>query len=322
MSEFELIQRFFSGHQPPAACIPLGIGDDCALMSPRPGMQLAISTDTLVEGRHFFANANPRMLGYKSLAVNLSDLAAMGAEPRAFTLALTLPEVRTDWLQDFSEGLFSLASQSGCQLIGGDTTRGPLNIGMTVFGEVPAGVALRRDAARPGDDIWISGTLGDARLALACLLNQCVLSDSDFSALAVRLHMPTPRIALGLALRDYANAAIDLSDGLIGDLAHILKRSGCGATVWCDALPVGELLKMQNKAMQYEFALAGGDDYELCFTAPHMHRDAIAAVACQTQIDTQITRIGFIESGSGCRFVDANNHPLNFAFKSFDHFQL
>lgn len=319
MSEFELIQRYFSERQSPAASISLGIGDDCALMTPKSGMQLAISTDMLVEGHHFFADANPRMLGHKSLAVNLSDLAAMGAEPRAFTLALALPEVQPAWLRDFSEGLFELASQYGCQLIGGDTTKGPLNICITVFGDIPEGQALRRDAARPGDDIWISGALGDARLALSGYLNQHTLSDSDLQLSAVRLHTPIPRILLGLALRKIAHAAIDLSDGLTGDLGHILKRSNLGATVWCDALPIGATLAKQSKAMQYEFALTGGDDYELCFTAHRVNRNAVLEASRQAK--TQVTRIGYIESKPGCRFVDVNNNLLTFSFKSFDHFQ-
>ena len=319
MSEFELIQRYFSKRQSPVACVALGIGDDCALMAAKGGTQVAISTDMLVEGRHFFAGADARMLGHKSLAVNLSDLAAMGATPRAFTLALALPHVQPVWLNDFSEGLFELASQHGCQLIGGDTTKGPLNICITVFGEIPEGQALRRDAAQPGDDIWVSGTLGDARLALACYSDQLILSRQDLQLSAARLHTPTPRIALGTALRQIAHAAIDISDGLIGDLAHIFALSKVGATLWCDALPFGEILAKQNRATQYEFALSGGDDYELCFTAPRAHRSAVLEAGKRSK--THLTRIGYIESQPGCRIVDASNKLQNFAFKSFDHFQ-
>jgi thiamine-monophosphate kinase len=320
MSEFELIQRYFSQRQSPVAHIPLGIGDDCALMATHGGAQLAISTDMLVEGRHFFAGTDARMLGHKSLAVNLSDLAAMGASPRAFTLALALPQVQPVWLHDFSEGLFDLASQHGCQLIGGDTTKGPLNICITVFGEIPGGQALRRDAAKPGDDIWVSGTLGDARLALACYSDQLTLSEQDLQLSARRLHTPTPRIELGMALRQVAHASIDVSDGLIGDLAHILERSEAGATLWCDALPIGGILANQSRDRQFEFALSGGDDYELCFTAPRARRDAVIEAGRRSK--TQITRIGYIESQSGCRIVDASNTLQTFAFKSFDHFQL
>lgn len=319
MSEFELIQRYFSERQSPSPFIPLGIGDDCALMSPTPNAQLAISTDMLIEGRHFFAGTDARMLGHKALAVNLSDLAAMGAQPRAFTLALALPAVKADWLHDFSAGLFELASQHGCQLIGGDTTKGALSICITVMGDIPDSQALRRDGARPGDDIWISGRLGDARLALAHYLTQVALSDADIQSAAPRLHTPVPRVSLGLALRTIAHAAIDLSDGLIGDLGHILKRSNVGATIWCDALPIGEMLAKQDKAMQYEYALAGGDDYELCFTAPRTHRDAVIVAAGMA--NTLVTRVGFTEPAAGCRFVDATSRPMTFSFTSFDHFQ-
>jgi len=319
MSEFELIQRYFSDRQSPAAHIPLSIGDDCALMSVSSGMQLAVSTDALVEGRHFFAGADARTLGHKSLAVNLSDLAAMGATPRAFTLALTLPDVREEWLANFSAGLFDLAAQFDCQLIGGDTTRGPLNICITVLGEIPDGLAHRRDAARPGDDIWISGSLGDARLALCCYLNQQTLSAADLELSSIRLHAPTPRVALGLALRGVARAAIDLSDGLSGDLAHILKRSKCGATVWCDALPIGAVLSQQSKSMQREFALVGGDDYELCFTAPCARRNDVLEAGRLT--NTPVTRVGVIEAEPGCRYVDVDNKLLSLSLNSFDHFQ-
>lgn len=307
MTEFELIKNYFTNRQPQSD-IALGIGDDCALLSPRAGMELAISTDMLVEGRHFLQGADARMLGHKSLAVNLSDLAAMGAQPRAFTLALALPKAEPDWLRDFSQGLFDLADEHQCQLIGGDTTKGPLNVCITVFGEVPIGQALRRDAAKEGDDIWVSGTLGDARLAL----------DQHHQEVALRLHMPTPRIALGLALRGIAHAAIDVSDGLTGDLGHILERSNSGATLWCDALPVSPVLAQQSITVRREFALAGGDDYELCFTAAIDQCNAVLAAAKQAGVE--VTRIGFIEKKKGLRFVDANNHPLNLSIHSFDHF--
>jgi len=320
MTEFELIQRFFTERQSSAPYVALGIGDDCALLSATStATQLAISTDMLVEGRHFFSGADASLLGHKSLAVNLSDLAAMGAEPKAFTLALALPKVDALWLRGFSEGLFELAAQYGCRLIGGDTTKGPLNICITILGEVPTGQALRRDAAKPGDDIWVSGNVGDARLALAGYLNQHILSDSDLEQSAKRLHAPTPRIALGMALRKLAHAAIDLSDGLTGDLGHILERSNVGATIWCDALPFGPVLAGQERSLQYDFALAGGDDYELCFTAPRESRVGVLNAAKVAA--TPVTRIGYIEALPGLRLVDINNNPLNFTFKSFDHFQ-
>lgn len=318
MTEFELIQRYFTDRQTPGVGVVFGIGDDCAVMSPGEGMQLAISTDMLVEGRHFFSNADPRMLGHKSLAVNLSDLAAMGAAPRAFTLALAIPEARADWLRDFSQGMFDLADQYGCQLIGGDTTKGPLNICITVLGEVPIGQALRRDKAQVGDDVWVSGTLGDARLALAGYRKQLNLSAADQQQAALRMHTPTPRIGLGLGLRGIAHAAIDISDGLIGDLNHILERSNVGATLWCDALPVSALLARQSDVVRREFALAGGDDYELCFTTSAAIRSSVLAAAQQAA--TAVTRIGYIDSTQGIRLVDANNQLLPLSVRSFDHF--
>ncbi len=237
LSEFDLIRRFFTR---PVRKAVLGVGDDCALIDPRPGHHLAISTDMLVSGRHFFADVPPRALGHKALAVNLSDLAAMGAEPRAFTLALALPEADPAWLEELAEGMLALADAHGCELIGGDTTRGPLTLSLTVFGDIPARAALRRDAARPGDDIWVSGTLGDARLALGDCRGEWLLPEPDFTRVRPRMEKPTPRVALGMALRGVAHAALDISDGLIGDLGHILARSQVGACwTWmrCPARP-------------------------------------------------------------------------------------
>lgn len=320
MSEFELIEQYFFAQQPAVPHIALGIGDDCALLAARSGMQLAISSDMLVEGRHFFAGADPELLGHKALAVNLSDLAAMGAEPRGLTLALALPHAEAAWLQGFSRGLFALANQFDCTLIGGDTTRGPLNICITVIGEVPVGQALRRDAARVGDDLWVSGSLGDARLALAGCLQPGLLPDDAQQRAAQRLHKPTPRVVLGLALRSIAHAAIDLSDGLLGDLAHILQRSQVGACLWCDAVPVGAILATQAQALQYHYALAGGDDYELCFTASAASRQAVLDAAAAAA--TPVTRIGCIEAAPGLRIVDQHHTERHFAFKSFDHFDV
>lgn len=318
LSEFDLIARYFT--RPPRAgtAAILGVGDDCALLAPAAGMQLAISTDMLVEGRHFFPDANPIKLGHKSLAVNLSDLAAMGASPVAFTLALSLPEAQTDWLHAFSEGLFKLADEYDCQLIGGDTTKGPLNICITVFGEIPQGSALRRDGARENDDIWVSGTLGDARLALAGYRQEIVLDSATLEAAAELLHEPQPRIALGTALRGVAHAAIDISDGFTGDLGHILQRSGVGATIDVDALPAGPALARRNQELRRKFSLAGGDDYELCFTAPAVKRDAVTAAA--QAACTPVTRVGRIESTAGLRLTDGNGAPLDLALASFDHF--
>ncbi|MBY0572118.1 MAG: thiamine-phosphate kinase [Undibacterium sp.] len=319
LSEFDLIKQYFDHTQINDARIALGIGDDCALINPTAGMQLAISTDMLVSGRHFFPDADAFMLGHKSLAVNLSDLAAMGARPLAFTLALSLPEANPTWLAAFSRGLFSLAKQHDCHLIGGDTTKGPLNICITIFGEVPFGMALRRDAAKVGEDIWISGSLGDARLALGAYRYELHLSESMLTSAAQRLHQPTPRIDLGIALRGIASAALDISDGLSGDLGHILERSQVGAKICLDDLPVGVILRSQDLARRREFSLFGGDDYELCFTAPKEKREAViaAGLACQTHV----TRVGEIVEQPELQLLDALGQNLTFDDTSFDHFR-
>lgn len=318
LSEFDLIAHYFTRPPRRADRVALGVGDDCALLAPTPGMQMAISSDMLVEGRHFFPEAEPQALGHKCLAVNLSDLAAMGAQPMAFTLALALPNADPEWLAPFSAGLLALADLHGCELVGGDTTKGPRNICITVFGEVPPGQALRRDAAQTGDDIWISGTLGDARLALAAYRNELALDEATLNAAAERMHSPTPRVALGQALRGIAHAAIDISDGLIGDLGHILERSNAGATLNADALPVGSMLARQPRALRRRFALAGGDDYELCFTAPQGKRDAVLVAAQRAA--TPVTRVGSIDTVPGLRMLEADGMPLAMQLHSFDHF--
>jgi thiamine-monophosphate kinase len=318
LSEFDLIKQYFQRPRPGRAA--LGIGDDCALLAPTPGMQTAISSDMLVEGRHFFAGADARALGHKCLAVNLSDLAAMGARPVGFTLALALPQADPDWLSEFSAGLFALADAFDCELIGGDTTRGPLTICITIFGELLPGHALRRGAARPGDDIWVSGTLGDARLALAACRDELVLAPDALAEAAPRLHAPTPRVELGVALADtlLAHAAIDISDGLVGDLGHILTASSVGASLDVDALPAGAVLATREQALRRRFTAAGGDDYELCFTAPASERGAILALAAS--VATCVTRVGAIEAQPGLRLVDAAGAPLALQLAGFDHF--
>jgi thiamine-monophosphate kinase len=321
LSEFDLIKQYFQRPHRPARAT-LGIGDDCALITPTPGMQTAISSDMLVAGRHFFAGEDPVRLGHKALAVNLSDLAAMGARPVAFTLALALPAADREWLAGFSQGLFALADAFNIELIGGDTTKGPLNICLTVFGELRPGQALRRSAARPGDDIWISGTLGDARLALAGyrLELQQPLDAAGLQAAAARLHTPVPRVELGalLAEQGIAHAAIDISDGLVGDLGHILTLSGVGATLDVDALPAGAVLATRETALRRAYAAAGGDDYELCFTAPAAARAAILAAAAS--VATPVTRVGAIDAQAGLRLVDAQGLPLQLQLDSYDHF--
>ena len=323
MGEFDLIARYFTR---PVRHAALGVGDDCALLAPRPGMQLAISSDMLVEGRHFFADVDPEALGHKALAVNLSDLAACGARPLAFTLALALPRVDEAWLAGFSKGLLALADAHGCELVGGDTTQGPLNICITVFGEVPAGQALLRSGARAGDDIYVSGTLGDARLALEALLGHIHLPDDLLAQARRRLERPTPRVALGLALRGIASSAMDVSDGLLGDFGHILKASGVGACIRTDetikliaagAFPSSATGQFDQKLL-HQCTLAGGDDYELLFTAPPQHRAAVAEAAAQSQ--TPVTRIGQVAAAPGLRLVDAQGMPVENRFASFDHF--
>lgn len=318
LSEFELIQRYFARHSVADERLALGVGDDCALLQPTPGMQLAVSSDMLVSGRHFFPDADPFWLGHKCLAVNLSDLAAMGAQPLGFTLAFSLPEANPDWLEQFAAGLLQLADQHHCRLIGGDTTKGPLNICITILGEQPPGSALRRDAAQAGDDIWISGTLGDARLALGAYWKEVPLNSADHLQAALRMHRPTPRVALGMTLRGIAHAALDISDGLAGDLGHILKRSSVGATLELDRLPAGPVLQRQALSLRRQFTLNGGDDYELCFTAPPHHRDEVLAAARQS--DTPVTRVGSIDAAPGLRLIDATGDPVTLAFQSFDHF--
>ena len=318
LSEFSLISRYFDRPPRPGSRADLGIGDDCALLRPAAGMHTAISSDMLVAGRHFFAGADPRLLGHKCLAVNLSDLAAMGAQPVGFTLALALPAADEAWLSAFSEGLFTLADRHGCELIGGDTTRGPLTICITIFGDVPAGQALRRDGAQAGDDIWVSGSLGDARLALAGYRHEIALDAADLAAASMRMHAPEPRVALGLALRGIAHAAIDISDGLAGDLAHILERSAVGATVDVDALPAGAALVGQPQAVRRNYTLAGGDDYELCFTAPPALRAQVEEAARASA--TPVTHIGSVQSQGGLRLLGNAGQELVKRYASFDHF--
>jgi thiamine-monophosphate kinase len=321
LSEFDLIKEYF---QRPgrAGRATLGIGDDCALLTPTPGMQTAISSDMLVEGRHFFAGEDAARLGHKALAVNLSDLAAMGARPVGFTLALALPAADRDWLAGFSQGLFALADAHNIELIGGDTTKGPLNICITVFGEVRPGQALRRCDAQAGDDIWISGTLGDARLALAGYRLELPqpLDAAGMQVAAARLHTPTPRVALGVLLAEQglAHAAIDISDGLVGDLGHILTLSNVGATLDVDALPAGPVLSTRGPALRRAYSAAGGDDYELCFTAPAASRAAVLAAA--ESVATPVTRVGSIDAQAGLRLVDALGKRLQLQLDSFDHF--
>ena len=313
MSEFDLIQRYFTRPAPSAA---LGVGDDAALVEVGAGKELAISSDMLVCGTHFMADADPFLLGHKTLAVNLSDLAAMGAVPRWATLALALPDADEDWLQKFSAGFFALADAHGVELIGGDTTRGPLNLCVTILGEVPRGRALRRDGAQFGDDIWVSGTPGQAALGLACEQGRLTLYDQVRDDCLKALHQPQPRVALGLALRGIARSAIDISDGLLADLGHLLQRSAAGAELEIETLPIVGTGVEQELAQQC--ALTGGDDYELCFTAPATARDTLAALA--DQLPLALTRIGQIRAGHGCVVRDAAGREMKIEKAGYDHF--
>ncbi len=377
LGEFDLIRRYFKRSAGPRRAL-LGIGDDCALLSAPSEGALAVSTDMLVEGRHFFADVDAAALGHKALAVNLSDLAAMGAKPIGFTLALALPDADERWLAGFSAGLFSLADAHDCELMGGDTTRGPRTISITVLGEVPPALALRRDGARPGDDIWVSGCLGAAAWAVEdrvgrhaaasdeasdAATDEALESTSDSASDAAsdkaaasnttpcgapsvdaslraqawqRLERPEPRLALGLALRGVATAAIDLSDGLIGDLGHVLTRSSealalqsaqsdadapavLGATLAWSAMPCHAVLQTVAFERRIRLALAGGDDYELLFCAPPSCRATIDALGAH--LGLTLTRVGQIDARPGVRLLDADQQPLTIHVRSFDHFR-
>ena len=316
LGEFDLIAKYFTRTVTRAA---LGVGDDCALFATTPGTQLAVSSDMLVEGRHFLPTVAPERLGHKALAVNLSDLAACGAKPLAFTLALAMPRVDERFLEGFARGLLALADAHGCELIGGDTTQGPLNLCITVFGEVPHGAALLRSGAQPGDELYVSGTLGDARLALEVFRGSVALDGAAFEAVRSAMERPQPRVALGLALRGIATSAIDVSDGLLGDLGHVLRRSGVGAELRADALPRSAVLRGLPEALQRTCTLAGGDDYELVFTAPAEAAGRVAAAARAAQVD--VTRIGRIDAAAGLRLLDRDGAPLPNDYGSFDHFK-
>ena len=316
MNEFDLIARYFDR---PVRRARLGVGDDCALLVPTPGRALAVSTDMLVAGRHFFDDANPTSLGWKTLAVNLSDLAAMGATPLGFTLALALPSVDEKWLEAFSDGLFECAARFDCELIGGDTTRGPLTLSVTVFGEVDEAKALRRDRARPGDDLWVSGSIGRAALALRRVTDE--RRDAKMACpptLRAALDRPWPRVALGRALAGIAHAAIDVSDGLAQDLGHLVAKSEVGAEVWVDRLPFGDELQALPSDEREALALAGGDDYELCFTAPRTARASVQAAA--EAVGVRVARVGVIDGSGTTKWIGATVDPRT--LRGFDHFAL
>jgi thiamine-monophosphate kinase len=315
-SEFSLIARYFSRPTPHAT---LGIGDDAALLPVSPGAELAISTDTLVAGRHFFADADPYGVGWKTLAVNLSDLAAMGAKPRWALLAITLPNADEAWLEAFSNGLYACAQAYHTELIGGDTTGGPLTCTVTILGEVPPEQALRRDRAQAGDDIWVSGWLGEAALGLTALQGKVELPADALAICRAALERPAPRVELGLALRGVARAAVDISDGLLADLGHILERSQLGAEIHFDALPAHPtLVHFLHQEWARRCLLAGGDDYELCFTAAASRRGEIEAIG--HRLGLPLTHIGNITTNTNLRLLDGNGQLMTTTKGGYDHF--
>ncbi len=319
-SEFDVIRRFFT-HAAPGAI--LGVGDDAALVRARPGMEVAISTDMLVAGRHFVADTDPLLLGHKTLAVNLSDMAAMGATPRWVTLSLALPRADADWLAPFARGFMRLARRHAVDLVGGDTTRGPLNLCVQIMGEVPRGQALRRDGARAGDDVWVSGALGDAALGVACLKGRVRLDDSARAAVLRKLQAPTARVGLGVALRGIAHSAIDISDGLVADLGHICERSRLAAQLDLERLPVSAVMRRFGEgAAKRSALLAGGDDYELCFTAAPDEAGAVERASRVARV--RVTRVGCMLPRSRTRPLVTVLHrgePLRLARGGYDHFR-
>ncbi|MCY7389306.1 MAG: thiamine-phosphate kinase [Burkholderiales bacterium] len=316
--EFDLIAKYFTR---PVRHAVLGVGDDCALVRISPGCELAITTDTLVSGTHFFPETGAEKLGHKALAVNLSDLAAMGALPRYVTLALTLPAIDEAWLAAFSRGFFALADKFQVELIGGDTTRGPLSITLTAFGEITIGHAIRRDGAKEGDDIWVSESLGAAALALKHLRGDITLSTAAFERAVMHLEAPNPRIALGRALVGVATSAVDISDGLVADLTHICRRSGLAASVEWPKVPLATSLLSASVEQQRACTLAGGDDYELCFTAPAISRELLHELSSASGL--ALARIGSMQSGEPLvRVYDDDGEAINIQSSGFDHFAI
>lgn len=315
-SEFNIIRDFFTR---PTKHTDLSVGDDAALLRAQDGHQLAISTDMLVAGTHFFADAAPYDIGWKALAVNVSDMAAMGAQPKWATLAIALPNTDESWLCEFARGFFACADKFHVDLIGGDTTKGSLNICVTIFGEVPQNQALARSGAEVGDDIWVSGYLGSAAAGLAHLQGKIELKNDALQASLDALHRPIPRVDLGLKLREVANSCIDISDGLAADLSHILENSKLGAEIYYNNIPKHPALEAKLDAGFEAMVLSGGDDYELCFTAPQNNRSTIAAM--RAELNLPITRIGNIRAENGLTIYDAQNLPMFLQKTGYDHFK-
>jgi len=322
-SEFELIRRYFvrAEHDAPGPGRGASvIGDDCAILAAPTGLALAVTTDTLAEGTHFLPGTDPRRLGHKSLAVNLSDLAAMGADPRWFLLAITLPDADESWLGAFAAGMFALADAHRIELVGGDTTRGPRTITITAIGTLPPGYALRRDAAVAGEDLWLSGATGEAALGLAHLRGSVQLPAADAAQCVLRLEAPEPRVVLGRKLRGIAAAAIDVSDGLLADVGHIAEQSKVGAEVDYEALPqAAALAACSDRKLADECLLGGGDDYELAFTAPAAKREEVEAAGRTAGV--AVTRIGRIVAGAPEVRVLKGGKPIAPSRRGFDHFR-
>ncbi|MGH6609152.1 MAG: thiamine-phosphate kinase [Burkholderiaceae bacterium] len=321
LGEFQLIERFFKRSTTATSYVALGVGDDCALLQVRADEQWAVSIDTLIEGVHFLNDVDAGALGHKALAVNLSDLAACGATPRCFFLALALPSVDEAWLERFARSLHALADEHACVLAGGDTTRSPSGVSITItaLGTVPTGGALLRSGAQVGDDLWVSGELGDATLGLAYRRGEIELLMSEVQKVVARLERPTPRVQLGERLRTIATSAIDISDGLLGDLRHILKASAVGARIEWTAVPRSAVLRAQPMPFQQRCALAGGDDYELLFAAPHARRAEVAAIGAS--IDVPLTRIGTASASTDLVVLDEHGAPVETDARAFDHFR-
>ena len=317
-TEFDLIERYFKRPVPQGM---LGGGDDCALFTAPPGKQIATSTDLLLEGRHFFSDVDPRALGHKALAVNLSDLAAMGAKPIGCLLGLGLPSIDTSWIEKFAEGFYALANVYACPLIGGDTTRSlqGITLSVTVFGFVDPLHAMRRNAAQPGDEIWVSGYLGAADIACRMLAGEIARDPALLTRIRHTLELPVPRVALGLRLAEYVHAAIDVSDGLLQDLSHILTASGCGAQILEAQLPIHSALRDLPESLLRQAALAGGDLYELCFTAPVSARTAIQAIG--DELNIPLNSIGTITLKQGLQVLDAAGVIVSELPAGFDHFR-
>lgn len=319
-SEFDIIRRYFTR---PTKRALLGVGDDAALIAYNATTDLAISTDTLVVGQHFFPDTDPTQLGHKALAVNLSDMAAMGAVPRWITLAITLPKDKSQnnltWLQAFARGFFALADRYQVELIGGNTTSGPLNICVQIIGEVLRNKALKRSNAQPNDDIWVSGQLGNAALALAHLKQQLILSNDALEICLPALHTPVARVELGCRLIDLAHSAIDISDGLLADLGHILSSSNLAAVIQLESVPHSWVWNHYASHPQaLEWLLSGGDDYELCFTAPEVKREKIQFLSKELAIP--LTRIGKMLQGEGLSIVNSAGRVIEHTKKGYDHF--